>query len=131
MGTLSTRFYYNNDDNDDNKEILNKQSTKIYYKYEVSIKESSLDYIKKNIKYNLYLCENDIILENAFNKYIFIYQNINYWIFSINTFGLFFKNTNVNECDKKFILFNVNNGKEVANNLKVITKELVEYYKKI
>ena len=33
MGTLSTRFYYNNDDNDDNKEILNKQSTKIYYKY--------------------------------------------------------------------------------------------------
>tara|TARA_B100000401_G_C52757666_1_gene696558 strand:+ start:238 stop:633 length:396 start_codon:yes stop_codon:yes gene_type:complete len=131
MGTLPTRFYYNNDDNDDNKEILNKQSSKIYYKYDVSIKDSSLDYIKKNIKYNLYLCENDIILQNAFNKYIFIYQNINYWIFSINTFGLFFKNTNVNECDKKFILFNVNNGKEVANNLKVITKELVEYYKKI
>ena len=145
MGTLPTRFYYNDDsdddsddDNNDNndyngdtKEILDKNYPKIYYKYEVSIKESSLYYIKKNIKYNLYLCENDIILENAFNKYTFIYQNINYWIFSKNTFGLFVKNTNINECRKKFILFNVNNGKEIANNLKTITKELLEYYKKI
>ena len=132
MGTLPTRFYDNdNDDDDDDKKILNNESSKIYYNYEVSIKDTSLDYIKKNMKYNLYLCENDIILENKFKKYIFIYQNINYWIFSQNTFGLFFKSKNVNEYDKKFISFNVNNGNEIAKNLKKITKELVEYYKKI
>ena len=131
MGTLPTRFYSNNDDYDDNKEILNENISKVYYKYEAFVKKSSLDYIKKNIKYNLYLCENDIILEYSLNKYIFIYQNINYWTFSRNTFGLFFKKININDCDKEFILFEVSNGNEIAKNLKIITKELVDYYKKI
>ena len=127
MGTFPTRFFYDDDSNDE--KILKKTSFNSLHKYKASIKESSIQYIKKNIEYDLHLCENDVIIENKKSKHIFIYQNINYWIYSKDTFGLFFKNNNINE--KSFIIFYVNNGVEIAKNLKKITKELVEYYKGI
>tara|TARA_B100001173_G_scaffold299518_1_gene298155 strand:- start:401 stop:793 length:393 start_codon:yes stop_codon:yes gene_type:complete len=130
MGTIPTRFFYDDDDDNNNdKKILKKTSYNLLHKYKASTKETSINYIEKNIEYDLYLCENDIIIENKRNKHIFIYQNINYWIYSKKTFGLYFKNNNKNE--KSFIIFYVNDGIEIAQKLKKITKELVEYYKEI
>jgi hypothetical protein len=125
MGTLPTKFYYNNDI----EEKLITETNNILYIYECTIKNSSLDYIKTTDKYKLYLCENDIILESKLNKYIFIYQNIKSWIFSKNTFGFFLKTDNKSICTDKFIVLNVINGTEIADNLKNITTDLVKYYK--
>ena len=85
MGSLSTKFYDNCDS--DIKTNLIEENKYILHTYSVSVKYSDIDYIKQYNKYNLHLCENDIILEKYNQKHIFIYQNIDSWFHSYNVFG--------------------------------------------
>ena len=97
------------------------------HKYNCSIIQCTSNLIKKNQKYNLYLCDNDIIIKNRQNTFTFIYNNILHWTFSKHFFGFTYKNSTTVED----IVIKVNNGNKVAENLKKIVYELVDYYKNI
>tara|TARA_B100001175_G_C19511844_1_gene644409 strand:- start:4492 stop:4866 length:375 start_codon:yes stop_codon:yes gene_type:complete len=124
MGTLFTKFHYYEDN------LIEDNSDNEIYIYNGSIKYSNIDCLKENDEYKIYLCENDLILENDINNYTFLYQNISHWVYSKNSFGFFLKSNN-NSDNKLQIVLNVIDGEEIANNLKKITTELVEYYKNL
>ena len=97
------------------------------HKYNCSIMESTYNLIQKKQKYNLYLCANDLIIKNRKNEFTFIYNNIIAWTFTPTFFGFIYKNLhNIEE-----IIIKVKNANNVANDLKKITYDLVEYYKNI
>ena len=129
MGTIFTRPHYYEDNLIENNLIEDTSDNEIYI-YNGSIKYSNIDSLKTNDEYTLYLCENDLILENNINNYTFLYQNISHWVYSKNSLGFFFKNTKDSD-NKLQIVLNVIDGEEIANNLKQITTELVEYYKNL
>ena len=97
------------------------------HKYNCSIIDSTYKLIYKNQKYNLYLCDNDLILKNRRNEFRFIYNNIIAWSFTPHFFGFTYKNL------KKIeeVIIQVDNANNVANDLKKITYDLVDYYKNI
>lgn len=113
--------------NSDNTLLLNKKNSDILYTYDVSIKENYIDDIKIYNTYKLYLCDNDLILENGNFKFVFLYQKIHSWIFSNKTFGIYFKQNN----EKKKIIFNVENGHIIAQNLKTTIYSLLDYYESL
>ena len=97
------------------------------HKYNCSIIESTYNLINKGEKYNLYLCENDLIIKNRNKNFSFIYNNIIAWTFNQHFFGFTYKNLNKVE----EIVICVKNGNKIACNLKMIIYDLVEYYKNI
>lgn len=130
MGTIFTKFHYYEDYSIDENLLNDNLDNKTKYTYQGSIKYSNINCLKKNDKYKIYLCENDLVLEDEKNNYTFLYQNISHWVYSRNSFGFFLKNSNNSE-HKIQIILNVMDGIEVANNLRNITTELVEYYKNL
>ena len=127
MGSLSTKFYDNCDS--DIKTNLIEENKYILHTYSVSVKYSDIDYIKQYNKYNLHLCENDIILEKYNQKHIFIYQNIDSWFHSYNVFGFIYNDSKNNINNYQKIILYVTNSTEIINNLNNITNDLVVYYK--
>ena len=133
MGTIPTKYFfedyeiYNSKTKQCEKQKLYEKENNILYTYEVTINYSTLDYIKKNTLFKLYLCENDLLLENNDIKFNIIYQKINTWFHNKNTFGFNF--TIDNKINR--LIFNLDNSIEISNNIKNITHELVEYYKNI
>ena len=133
MGTIPTKYLfedykiYNSKTKQCEKQKLYEEKNNILYTYEVTINYSTLDYIKKNTLFKLYLCENDLLLENNDIKFNIIYQKINTWFYNKNTFGFNF--TIDNKINR--LIFNLDNSIEISNNIKNITYELVEYYKNI
>ena len=101
----------------------------IGYLYKCNCKSmiSELNNVSENEIFTLYLCENDIIIKNKKNQMNFIYQNISHWIFTKNHFGFHYKVMNKNYK----LIFNVENGEEVSENLKKIVYDLADYYKNI
>ena len=97
------------------------------HKYNCSITESTDKLIQEDEKYNLYLCDNDLILKNRRNEFRFIYNNIISWTFAPNFFGFTYKNFKKIEN----IIIQVDNANKIANDLKKITYDLVDYYKNI
>jgi len=97
------------------------------HKYNCSIIESTDKLIQRNQKYNLYLCDNDLIIKNRRNEFRFIYNNIIAWSFTQNFFGFRYKNL------KKIeeVIIQIENANKIANDLKNITYDLVDYYKNI
>ena len=95
------------------------------HKYNCSIIDSTYNLINKRRKYNLYLCENDLIIK--IETKFFIYNNIIAWSFTPHFFGFTYKNL------KKIeeVIIQVDNANNVANDLKKITYDLVDYYKNI
>ena len=97
------------------------------HKYNCNITKSTYKLIQKDEKYNLYLCENDLIIKNRKNEFRFIYNNIVAWTFTPNFFGFTYKNLkNIEE-----VIIQIDNANKIANDLKKITYDLVDYYKNI
>ena len=118
----------NNIEDEEEEELYNLPDIENFiHKYNCSIEESTYKLIQKNQKYNLYLCENDLILKNRRNEFRFIYNNIIAWTFTPHFFGFTYKNL------KKIeeVIIQVDNANHVANDLKKITYDLVDYYKNI
>lgn len=127
MGTLPTsHFYY--DDSEINTELIKENNSKLYT-YNVSIKYSNINNINKNDDYKLHLCENDIILENNTKQHSFIYQKIDSWFCSDNTFGFLYNDNKNNINNYQKIILYVSNSKDIIDNLNKITTDLVIYYK--
>lgn len=97
------------------------------YKYNCKSMISELNTVNENEMFILYLCENDIIIKNQKNQMNFIYQNISHWIFTQSHFGFYYKIMNNNYK----LIFNVENGEDVSENLKKIVYDLADYYKTI
>ena len=72
MGTLLTKYFFEDYEIYNSKKLYQKQNN-ILYIYEVIINCSTLDYIKKNTLFKLYLCDNDLVLENNEIKFNIIY----------------------------------------------------------
>jgi len=127
MGSLSTKLFDNYDE--EIQTNLIKKNDYVLHTYSVCVKYSDIDYIKQYNKYNLHLCENDIILEKYNQKHIFIYQKIDSWFYSHNIFGFLYNDNNNNINNYQKIILHVTNSKEIIDNLNNITKDLVIYYK--
>lgn len=117
----------NNDNNDNSNDNFSNKNKDYLYEYKCMIEESELDIIEKNEYFTLYLCENHIVLKNKYKEINFIYQNVMFWKSSSKFFGFCYKDMN----KANIITFFVDDGNIIADNLKKITYELVDYYKTI
>ena len=85
--------------------------------------------IDKGEVYQIYLCENDVILKGI-KKYRIIYQKINSWVtYNSNMFGFYIHEDKSKQ--SKELIFDVLKPSELSDNLRNITHNLVDYYKKI
>jgi len=128
MGNITSCSGKKNNMEDEEEELYNLPDIENFiHKYNCNILDSTYKLIQKNEKYNLYLCENDLIIKNRRNEFRFIYNNIIAWSFTPNFFGFTYKNL------KKIeeIIIQVDNADKMANDLKKITYDLVDYYKNI
>ena len=128
MGNITSCSGKKNNMENEEEELYNLPDIENFiHKYNCSIIDSTYKLIYKNQKYNLYLCDNDLILKNRRNEFRFIYNNIIAWTSTSHFFGFTYKNL------KKIeeIIIQVDNTNNVANNLKKITYDLVDYYKNI
>jgi len=117
----------NNNSNNNNSNSNNSNNKDHLYEYKCVVEESELDIIEKNEYFTLYLCENHIVLKNKCKEFYFIYQNVMFWKSSSKFFGFCYKDIN----KANIITFIVDDGNIIADNLKTITYELVDYYKTI
>lgn len=117
----------NNNNNDNSNNNFSTKNKDYLYEYKCMIEESELDIIEKNEYFTLYLCENHIVLKNKYKEFNFIYQNVMFWKSSSKFFGFCYKDMN----KTNIITFFVDDGNIIADNLKKITYELVDYYKTI
>jgi hypothetical protein len=128
MGNITSCSGKKNNMEDEEEELYNLTDIEnIIHKYNCSIADSTYKLIQKDEKYNLYLCDNDLILKNRRNEFRIIYNNIIYWTSAPNFFGFVFKNLK----NKEEVIIQVDNSNNIANNLKKITYDLVYYYKNI
>tara|TARA_B000000477_G_scaffold105713_1_gene96378 strand:+ start:180 stop:566 length:387 start_codon:yes stop_codon:yes gene_type:complete len=128
MGNLISCSAIKKDTEEEEKELYNLPDIKNYiYKYKCKINFSDLNKISDNQIYNLYLCENDLILQNSVKKISLIYNNILIWKTSESLFSFVYKNGEKNYQ----IILEVENARDVSKNLKKIVYELVDYYKNI
>ena len=94
------------------------------YKYHCSVLSSNIKNVIFKEEYTLYLCENDLILQNDNKEHIFIYNNILYWKSTNKNFEITYK-----DIDKYIsICLSVEDGNKIADQLKIITYNLVTYY---
>ena len=85
--------------------------------------------IDKGEVYQIYLCENDVILKGI-KKYRIIYQKINSWVtYNSNMFGFYIHEDKSKQ--SKELIFDVLEPSELSDNLRNITHNLVDYFKKI
>ena len=105
------------------------RKSSILYTYNVKINNSTIESIKKNTPYKIYLCENDVIIEqvDALNSLHIIYQNINSWFYTNKTFGF---NFSINNISHK-IEFIIDDSIDIRNKIKEITSDLVIYYENL
>ena len=113
---------------EDEEELYNFPDIENFiHKYNCSIIESTYKLIIKNNKYNLYLCDNNLILKDIKNEFIFIYNNIIAWTVTEHFFGFTYKNANKIE----EIIIQIDNANKLAHDLKKIIYDLANYYKNI
>ncbi len=85
--------------------------------------------IDKGEVYQIYLCNNDIVLKGI-KKYRIIYQKINSWVtYNSNMFGFYIQDKESKQ--SRELIFEVLDPIELSDNLRNITHSLVDYYKKI
>jgi len=114
------------------KECLYRtENDNILYYCNTIIKYSVIKNVETKEKYVLYLGENDIILKNEDKEHRFIYHKINHWTYSQISFGFLYQTYNNVNNMKYNIILDVENGYEIANNIKKITYDLKEYYETI
>ena len=129
MGNLYSCSSFKKDKkNEEEKEIYDLPDIeKFYHKYTCKIHFSDLNKIGDNQIYNLYLCENDLVLKNSSKEISLIYNNILLWKTTETFFSFIYKNGN-----KEYqIILEVEDAHEISKNLKIILYELVEYYRNI
>ena len=126
MGNILSCYRLKNEEEDEENLII-LDIPKFVYTYNCCIIQSTSELIHINEEYDLYLCENDIIIKNTNKKFTFIYNNIPHWTFTEHFFGFTYRNLDKLE----EIVIKVNNGYEIADNLKKHIYELVDYYKSI
>lgn len=107
------------------------ENDNISYYCDTIIKYSVIKNVETNEKYVLYLGENDIILKNEDKEHRFIYHKIKHWVNSQISFGFLYQTYNNVNNIKYNIILEVENGYEIANNIKKITYDLKEYYETI
>ena len=114
------------------KEYLYKtENDNILYYCDTIIKYSIIKNVETNEKYVLYLGENDIILKNEDKEHRFIYHKVRHWIYSQISFGFLYQTYNNVNNIKYNIILEVENGYEIANNIKKLIYNLKEYYETI
>ena len=85
--------------------------------------------IGKGEVYQIYLCENDLVLKGL-KRYRIIYQKINSWVtYNSNMFGFYIYDNKSKQ--SRELVFDVLNPVELSDNLRNITHNLVDYYKNI
>ena len=135
MGTLPTKYFFEdsqiikNKENKELKEKIYKKDNSVLYTYIVKINSSTLEEIKKNTLYKIYLCENDVIIEHIDKIYSIniIYQDIQSWFYSKTTFGF---NFSIQDNLHK-LAFKIDDSSSIRNNIKEITSDLVLYYENL
>ena len=97
------------------------------HKYYAKITQKFLNFKKNDIVY-IYLCENDLILENDNFTYSILYNNIIDWA----NYGHFYWTFSLlnNDFKKKYILFHVNDSQIISSTLLNITTKLKTEFKK-
>ena len=108
--------------------VSNTDTDKYLYKYRVKLTRNFLRF-RKNEFINLLLCENDLILENSKVRYGIIYNNIIEW----GNYGYYFWTVSfmMNGDKKQYLLFGVNNSRDISKNLEEITSNIKRSYRDI
>ena len=116
MGTCTSK-----QNEDTCKLVSNKNIDKYLHKYKAKIKKNFLKFKKNDILY-IYLCENDLRLQNSNFEYSILYNNIIEWA----NYGHFYWTFCIlnNNFRKKYLLFHVDDSQNISINLNNITKKL-------
>ena len=128
MGNITSCSSFKKTKEEEEEEIYNLPDIdKFYHKYKCKIHFSDLNRIEDNQIYNLYLCENDLVLKNSSKEISLIYNNILLWKTTETFFSFIYKNGK-----KEYqIILEVEDAYDISKNLKKILNDLVTYYKNI
>ena len=113
---------------EENFNLVSNTSIDTYlYKYKAKITQNFLKF-KKNDIVHIYLCQNDLRLENTNFTYSILYNNIIDWA----NYGYFYWTFSLlnNNLKKKYILFNVDDSQIISSTLLNITTKLKKDYQK-